>query len=174
MLLEYNYDSATDILELLKQNQIASLQLKEKDGTVAIEYRLISEFPQSVQAKAQQVLSEALNDRLYLVKLWNDFFISKAAGCDVHLTIKFSAVYVEELQFTHRLVGNLIYSVPENTEYEKLQHCLSTLEETMTHMGIHGQQLVNVYRKEGSGRSKKHIPMTLGDLIFYVRKAVEK
>lgn len=174
MLLQYSYDAAMEVLDLLKENKIARLTVKEQDGVTAIEYRLISEFPYQTQVKAQQILSENLHDRLYLVKLWNDFVVSKSAGRDVHLDLKFNVANTEKFEFTHCLVGNLIYSHAENTEYERVQRLLESLEQTLTVMGVHGQQLVNVYRKEGTGRSKKHIPLTLGDLLFYVRKAVEE
>lgn len=174
MLLQYSYDNAMEILDLLKANKIGKLHVQERNGEIAIEYNLISEYPHPTQVRAQQLLSDNLNERLFLVKLWNDFAISKSAGRDVHISIHFNVIYTKQLEFTHSLSGNLLYSTPENTEYEKLQRCLEALERTMTHMGITGQQLVNVYRKEGSGRSKKHIPLTLGDLVFYVRKAVEE
>lgn len=174
MLLQYNYDVAMDLLELLKKNEIGRLAVKEKDGVIAIEYELISKFPHPTQVKAQKLLSENLHDRLYLIKLWNDFVVSKSAGRDVHLDITFNVINTDKFEFTHLLVGNLIYSKPGNTDYERVNRLLDALEHTLTHMGVHGQQLVSVYRKEGTGRSKKHIPLTLGDLLFYVRKAIEQ
>lgn len=174
MLLQYSYDDAMTLLDLLKENKIGRLSVREKDGVTAIEYRLISEFPHPTQVKAQQVLSESLHERLYLVKLWNDFVISKSIGRDVRLYINFNAMNVEKLEFLHTIVGDLAYSQGENTEYEKLQRCLESLERTLTHLGVHGQKLLNVYRKEGTGRSKKQYPITLGDLVHYVRKAVEE
>ncbi len=174
MLMQYSYENAMDILDLLKNNKIAQLQVSEKDGVIAIDYTLTSNLSYTAQEESNKILETSLNERLYLYKLWHDFIVSKSAGRDVHLDVYFNSVNTNKLDFSHCVVGNFIYSDDGNTDYEKAMHALQILSGMLNKIGISKQQVGNVYRKEGVGRSKKYVPLALDDLVDCLFKAVQQ
>ncbi len=174
MLMQYSYENAMDILDLLKNNKIARLKVSEKDSIVAIDYTLTSNLSYPAQEESNKILEKSLNERLYLFKLWHDFIISKSAGRDVHLDVYFNTVDTKKLDFSHCVVGNFIYSDDGNTDYEKAIHALRVVSKMLNKLGISKQQVGNIYRKDGTGRSKKYVPLALDDLVDCLFKAVQQ
>ncbi len=169
----YNYDNAMMILDLLMNNEIAKLEFSECTGDLVIQYLMTKDLPNSVQEKVKVVLANSLPQRLFLIKNWNDYIISVAAGKDVSFTFVFNAVYTDELEFEYSKCGTFLTTNDQGSEYDQLRKALETVESLMTNMGIHRQQLINVYRRDNVGRQRKYAPITLGEVVEYVRKALK-
>ena len=57
--------------------------------------------------------------------------------------------------------------------YGDMQKALERVEKLSVELGIINTPLGNVFRKEGSGRNKKQIPLTVNDFIQVMRRAVD-
>lgn len=174
MILEYNYDKAMKVLELLKHNELANLMISETgDGIPVMEYKLINEYPGYIQRQIRRTLEEAMARRLQLIELLNNFIVSKAANEEIHLNLTFNAVSVRKCKIEYSYEGRLLKATDEQNTLKALNACLERIDSLLVSMGVSSQK-IDVFRKEGSGRGKKYIPLTLKDFTCIVRKSLEE
>lgn len=172
MILEYSYDKANEVLDLLNKSQIASLTVTKAEDTYVMEYTEISEYPEAKQSLIRKVLSEALPQRLKLVNLMNQFVEKQILGLVDDFTIKFNAVNVRQCEFKYSYGFN--DSVIQKQEpIQIIETYLEQLERTVINMGASEQQ-VPAYRKEGTGRNKKYVQLTMQEFIATIRKTLEE
>lgn len=172
MILEYNYEKALHVLDLLKESDIAVLDIKENSGVMVMEYKLITEYPEYIQRQIRRTLADAMPRRLRLIEFFNNLIVTKAAGKEIHVTLHFNAVSVKKCEIDYEYSGTLLKSSDEDN-LTALKACLERIDSIITEMGISSQKL-EVYRREGGGRSKKYIPITLRDFSHIVNKAAEE
>lgn len=171
MILEYNYDAANTVLNLLKESKLASLTVAKHEDTYAMDYTLIEDYPEAKQVFIRKNLAEALPERLKVVELMNQFIENQILGSVNNFSLSFDAVNKRKCQ--------IHYSVSFGTSAEQhkepvvqMQKCFEQLETIVLNLGA-GNQLINMYRKEGSGRNKKYSQLTLQGVICEIRKSLE-
>lgn len=174
MLLEYNYDRAMKVLELMKNAEIASLHIVEKEGKCIMEYTLVKDYGESQQATIRKALIASITKRLALLSLFNDFIVTKSAGKDIHLKLKFNAVNVKQCEIVYALNGHPLIRCSEQNNVTEMQRCLEQCDKLLVNMGVGGQVVDGVYRKEGTGRNKKTTPLTMQDLVTLLRQAFQE
>ena len=174
MILEYSYEKAMKVLELFKESKIVRLDITEtENGITVMEYKLIDEYPSHVRKQINRTLSEAMPRRLQLIELLNNFIITKSVNEEIHLNLHFNAVSVKKCRIDFSYTGNLLKTSDEQNSLAALNVCLERVDNIITSMGVSSQKL-DVFRKEGNGRGKKYIPLTLKDFCFVIRKALEE
>lgn len=173
MILEYSYDKANKILELLKESQLASLTVTKAKDTYVMEYTLISDYPEQKQGLIRKVLSEALPQRLKLVNLMNQFIEKQILNLVDDFSIKFNSVNVRQCDFKYAYGFKDDGSIQSQEPIQTIETCLEQLENTVTKMGVAKQQ-VPVYRREGTGRNKKYIQLTVQEFIATIRQSLEE
>lgn len=172
MILEYSYEKAVKVLELLKESKIATLEMHESEGKTAMEYTLVSEYPIHVQAQITRVFNESLPKRVRFIEMFNDIIVTKAAGEKVKVDIHMNAVHVRNLDLTYECIGTLIKRGEEDNLVALRVH-LKGVDDALTAMGISSQK-INAYHREGGGRQKKYTQLTLGELSSIIEKALEE
>lgn len=173
MILEYSYDKANQVLELLKESKLASLTVTKAEDTYVMEYTLISDYPEQKQSLIRKVLSEALPQRLKLVNLMNQFVENMILDLVDDFSIKFNAVNVRQCEFKYAYGFKNDANQPAEVPVQTIETCLEQLENTITKMGAAEQQ-VPVYRREGTGRNKKYIQLTMQEFIATIRQSLEE
>ena len=173
MLLEYSYDNATKVLELLKRNEVVTLSIAEQMDTLVIEYTLLSDYPETKQNRIKKVLENSMTKRLSLITLLDSFIITKSEGKDTRLKLNFNALHFPVAELAYRLVGHPLITEQMHDNYGDMQKALERVEKLSVELGIINTPLGNVFRKEGSGRNKKQIPLTVNDFIQVMRRAVD-
>ena len=174
MLLEYNYDKAMKVLKLMQDSALASLHISEHDGVCVMEYTLVGDYPDVQQVVIKRTLAASISKRLALLSLFNDFIVTKSAGKDIHLNLTFNAVNVRECEVIYSISGHPLIRREELNNVEELRRCLERYDELITNMGISNQKIPNVYRKEGSGKTKKTSPVTMSDFVLFLREALRE
>lgn len=173
MILEYNYEKALHVLELLKESKIASLDIVTKENNVIImEYKLIEEFPEHTQRQIRRTLADAMPRRLRLIELFNNIIVTKAAGKDIQITLHLNALGVRKCKIDYHWTGDLLKSSDEDS-LTALRACLERVDSILINMGISSQK-INAYTREGGGRQKKYTQLTLKDFSSIVMKTAEE
>lgn len=174
MLLEYSYDNATKVLELMQNSAVASLRITEQDNVCVLEYTLVKDYSEAQQNVIRRTLAESMPKRLALISLLHDFIVTKSAGKDIHLNLVFDAVSVKQCEVVYSLHGHPLLREVEENNVEELRRCLERYDDLILRMGIANQKIPNVYRKEGSGKSKKTTQLTLRDFCTLLREALRE
>lgn len=178
MILEYSYDSANTILELLKGSKLASLTVAKHGDVYAMEYTLIEDYSEAKQVFIRKNLAEALPQRLKVVELMNQFVENQILGLVNNFALSFDAVNKRKCQIQYSVSfaekAKKVSEIGEqhNEPVVQMQKNLEQLENILMKLGAQ-DQLVNVYRREGSGRNKKHVQLTLQGAITEIRKSLE-
>ena len=174
MILEYSYDKANEILSLFKESKIATLNIQQRtteDGdTYIMEYSLIDNYIDSKRDDMRKVLAESLPERLCIAELLNEFIENQTLNNVKKFKLYFNIVDVCkcEISFSTSFGHN-----PNNTsDIKQLQKCLERYDSIVTRMGVGDIEIPNVYRKEGSGKNRKNIPVTVKDIGNSVRHAL--
>lgn len=173
MLLEYSYDNGMKVLDLLKQNKIVTLIIHEQLDTLMIEYTLISDYPEAKQNRIRKVLENSMAKRFSLITLLDSFIITKSEGKNTRLKLSFNALHFPIAELTYWLTGHPLIVEQMHDNYSDMRQALERVEKLSIELGIINTPLGNVFRKEGTGRNKKQIPLTVNDFIHVMREAVD-
>lgn len=174
MILEYSYDKANEIIELFKNSELASLSITTfKDANkprFAMEYTLVKDYPESKQVMIRKVLESSLVERLQLANVLNQFLENQILDNVNNFTLKFNAVNVRKCEMTY---SSSYKNAPKKSgSIVDIQKSLEQLDRTIVEMGISDQATIDIFKKEGSGRSKKFVPLTIREVIQTLRASL--
>ena len=183
MLLEYNYDNGNKILEAFKNSELATLNIntvktKDSDDKVkfVMEYTLIKDYPEERQAAIRDILANSLSERLQLVNVLNKFIENQILDNVNSFNVKFNTVKVRKCEIFYSFsFGNKVgisSNQGETSNIKDLITCLEKFDHIATEMGIANQSTENIYRKEGTGRSKKYVPLTFKEVNDILRQSL--
>ena len=173
MILEYSYDKANHILDLFKKAELATLEIKtvkDKDNTrFVMEYTLIEDYTETRQELIREALSASLAERLQLANVLNQFIENQVLNNVIDFSLRFNAVR-RKCEITY---SSSYKQAPQSVDLlQELKNCLERYDHIITEMGIADQTTANIYRKEGSGRNKKYIPLTIRDVANTLRHSL--
>ena len=175
MILEYSYDKGNKILDLFKKAELATLEIKKvkdcNESKFVMEYTLISDYAEARQLAIKEVLSQSLAERLQLANVLNQFIEAQTLNNVNDFSLKFNAVKVKKCEISYS--SSYKQGVQNVSLLEELTNCLERYDRIVTEMGISDQQTSNIYRKEGSGRNKKYIPLTMCEVGCVLRQSLE-
>lgn len=173
MILEYSYDKAMKVLEYFKNGDIAYLsikpQVKGSDGETkfAMEYTLITDYPEPKQNLIRIALSNSLPLRLDIVSLLNKFIENQVIDNVSEFYLTFNAVNVQKCDIDYRLTCKS--TTNEVCKHTELTDCLDRFDSLITKMGVADTKVENVFKKEGGSRSKKYTQLTVSDISEILR-----
>lgn len=178
MLLEYSYDKANTVLNYFKNSELATLDIRtikgEKDDEpkFVMEYTLIKDYSEPKQNLIRKILSDSLPERLRLTDILNQFIENQILKNVNEFSLKFNAVNVRKCEIVYS------YSYKQSSKnrdlIKELTECLEQYDSIVTEMGIADQTVANVYRREGSGRNKKNIPLTIKEIGNILRQSLSE
>ena len=173
MLLEYSYEKANKVLTMFNEGKLATLEIhnvspSDDDKKFVMDYTLVSEYPTSQQMRIKKAMSnpESFTVRMRITEILNKFIENQITNTVVRFNLSFTAV--ETLICRSNVQSQFSGNSSVVTDKE-IQSCIDKFDNIITKMGIGSTKLDNVYRKEGSGRNKKNIPVTLSDLSDMLR-----
>ena len=174
MVLEYSYDKANEILTLFKDSKIATLNIqptKSEDGIVyLIDYTLIDTYVENKQKNMRKVLNESLPERLRVAELFNNFIEHQTLNNVEEFKLFFNIVDVNKCEINYfASFGDKANNISDIAQLEK---CLEQCDSLITKMGICDITIPNVFRKEGAGKNRKTIPLTVKDITKSLRLAL--
>lgn len=178
MILEYSYDKAVKVLEYFKNGDIAYLSIQpqvkgsEGESTFAMEYTLITDYPEPKQNLIRTTLSNSLPLRLDIVSLLNKFIENKTIDNIDEFYLTFNAVNVQKCDIDYRLTCKS--KVNDVCKHNELANCLDRLDSIITKMGVSDTKVENVYCKEGGSRSKKYTQLTISDISKVLREMLSE
>lgn len=172
MILEYNYDNGNKILNLFKESKLATLDVKTvKDGDeikFVMEYTLVEDYPEARQELIKEVLAESLSERLQLANVLNKFIENQAIDNVNNFVLKFNTVKVRKCEISYS--SSYKQQIKETSSVEELMKCLEKLDHIIVEMGISNQEIPGLFMKDGKGKSKKYVPLTIKDMEFTLRQ----
>jgi hypothetical protein len=175
MLLEYSYDNANKILAMFNEGKLATLNVhpvvvSKQESKFVMEYTLITEYPSEQQVKIKKAMSNpnSYPVRMRVTEQLNQFIEASAVDAIINFTLSFTAIEglvcrsSSQCQF-----GNAI----TNTTDKQIKDCVDKLDALITKMGV-GSVKLEVYRKEGSGKNKRNVPLTLSEVTDVIRQTL--
>lgn len=177
MILEYSYDKANEILALFKDSKIATLDIQEKtageDKTYVMEYSLIDSYVEKKRSDMHKVLSNSLPERLRVAELLNDFIEHQSLNNVKEFKLHFNIVDVHRCEVTYS--ASFGQEANNMSDIQQLQKCLEQYDSIITRMGVSDITVPNIFRKEGSGKNRKNVSLTVKEIGEALRHAlVEK
>lgn len=178
MILEYNYDKGNYILELFKNAELATLNIKtvrerriDGETKFVMEYTLVKDYAEPRQQLIRDALSESLAERLQIVAVLNQFIENQIQNNVNDFSLKFNAVKVRKCEISYS--SSYKQTQPQKVDLLKeLIDCLERYDHIVTEMGISSQAIGNIYRKEGAGRNKKYVPLSIKDMGDILRHSL--
>lgn len=178
MILEYNYDKGNFILELFKKAELATLDIKtikerRPDGETkfVMEYTLVEDYAEPRRNLIREVLSESLPERLQIAAVLNQFIENQIQNNVNDFSLKFNAVKVRKCEISYSSSYKQVQ--PQKVDLLKeLISCLERYDHIINEMGISNQVTGNIYRREGSGRNKKYVSLTIKDVGNILRQSL--
>lgn len=173
MILEYNYDKAVKVLEHFKNGDIAYLSIKpqvkgsEGESKFAMEYTLITDYPEPKQNLIRIALSNSLPLRLDIVSLLNKFIENQVIDNISEFYLTFNAVSVQKCEVDYRLTCKSIAN--DACKHTELANCLDRFDSLITKMGVADTKVESVFKKEGGNRSKKYTQLTVSEISGILR-----
>ena len=173
MILEYNYDKANKVLEYFKNGDIAYLSIQQKvkgsegESEFVMEYILITDYPEPKQNLIRTALSNSLPLRLDVISLLNKFIENQITDNVSEFYLTFNAVNVQKCTIDYRFTCKS--KVNNVCKHVELLNCLDRFDSLITKMGVSDTKLENVFKKEGSNRSKKYTQLTISDISKALR-----
>ena len=166
MILEYSYDKANDILALFKDSKIATLNIQPKntdeDAVYIMEYTLIDSYTEKKRNNMRKILNESLPARLRISELLNDFIEHQSLNNVEEFKLFFNIVDVDKCEITYfASFGQKANSISDIRQFQK---CLEQYDSIITRMGVSDITIPNVFRKDGSGKNRKNISLTIKDI----------
>ena len=176
MLLEYSYDKANQVLEYFKNSELATLDIKtvrtrglDFEIKFVMEYTFIKDYPEPKQNLIRKALSESLPERLQLSNVFNQFIENQVLDNVKDFSLRFNAVNVKKCEFAYS--STYKQAAKETNLCNELIKCLEKLDRIILTMGVTETE-TNLYKKEGSGRSKKYVPLTIKDVSDTFRQSL--
>lgn len=174
MILEYSYDKANKILDYFRSGEIAYLSIKKTtkgngDETYAMEYSLVSTYPDDKVKLIKIALHKSLPMRLDVTKLLTQFIQNQSIGNIDDFDFVFNAVDVAECTVNYRIEYKSKNA--ELCDHMELVKCLERLDLITTRMGVTDIKLDNIFKRE-NGRGKKYISLSISDVIDILRKSL--
>lgn len=191
MILYYTYDKMKKIIEMFEREEICSIKIEKVPGLLntkdsySIEYIRFSELSGSVLENARKIFELCLPERIRVMQMLNDFIEHSLVNAVKNFDLIFKTDCVNYRVFNYTIqfddISN-IASAPEIKEHEYIQpkdnmkrllQALSYYDDVVLDMGIANQKIPNVFRKEGTGKNRKSIPVTIKDIGDLVRITLE-
>lgn len=175
MILEYSYDKATKILEMLKSGDIATLNVSkvtDSDGDkFALEYTLVTDYPEMKQDGIRKAMTASLSERLNAIRIYNIFLENMVLGNVDEFLFQFDAIssYKCSMTYSYKMKRKL----EEVVVIDQLIECLERFELLATKVGIENTD-TKLFLKEGGQKSKKYTSLTLLQVSQEMRKAMEE
>lgn len=168
MLLEFSHANANKILTLFNEDKIAQLNVQpvtvEGKRRFMFDYILMDSLDTHRKSVAMKTLSNpnSLMSRMRIIEILNQFIENMATDTVTRFTLEFSVID----RATILLNTQVQFAKEANTVTdESVRECFKNLQDIVTKMGIHRAKVEGVFRKEGSGKSKKTVTMTVGEIV---------
>lgn len=174
MLLDYNYDNANKVLAMFNEGKLATLNVScliPEEKKYVMEYTLVTEYPSDCQIKIKKAMSNqnSYPVRMRVTELLNQFIENQATDTVINFNLNFTAVDSLICKSTSQCqFGSNTACITD----KQLCECLDDLDGIITKMGVGPVKIDNLFRKEGSGKNRKNVPVTLSDLSATIRQAL--
>lgn len=179
MILEYSYDKGNQILDYFKQSKLASLDIKtiKEDGDTkfVMEFTLVEDYPEPRQTLIKEVLADSLPERLQLTSVLNQFIENQILNNVNSFSLKFNTVKVRKCEINYSSSYKQATVTTKSTDsytIADLNKCLESFDRIVTRMGIADQPTANVFRREGTGRNRKYVPLTMQEIATTLRQSL--
>lgn len=173
-LIEYNYDKASEVLQLFKNNKIASLTVKkvEKDehSTFVFDYMLFDDLTEKQANAARKLYMDSFPQRVKAIGLLNSFIEAQVTNNVNDFSFQYSVVAVSKCIFAYSYDYN---NATNGTSPEK--QFVNTIEQLgllVTKMGIGTSMMDSLYTKDGV-KGKKYKRCSIDEVIKQLKTIVE-
>lgn len=177
MLLEFSYENANKVLSLFNEGNIAQLHI----GSVVVDGKtrfVLNYIPMdSLDTHSKSVAMRALNNpnsymsRMRVTEMLNKFIENMATNTVTRFELEFSVIE----RATVLLNTQVQFAKEANTVTDtSIEDCLKTLEDIVTKLGISSMKVNEVFKKEGNGKSKKSVPMSVSEIVDALKIVMTK
>lgn len=174
MILEYTYDNAMEVLKAFQESTIATLNIKtvKEDNEKVyfiMEYTTLDSYDKITQSRALKVLQDSLKERLKAVNVLNRFIENEILGNVISFNFDFSVINTRKCRILYSSSFNKTATTSAHSVSDLMQW-LEKFDRIVLDMGIHNQEVPGMFKREGTGKSKKYSQLTIGEINSGLRK----
>ena len=173
MIYEYTYDIGMKVLQLFKEDKLATLTIEMTDGKFVVDYTLKSEYDKEDRERIYANYRNNLSKRIDVVDILNEFIEMQATDRVKVFTMDLDATGENGIKckVSRAYTGDPITPASATEDVEKT---LSRLEAELCNTGANALK-INAYScaKAGKG-NKKYTQLTLGDLLEIIRESMRE
>ena len=171
MISEYSYDVITKVIDLFQQSRIVTLNIEDCNEQALIDYTTTEDYDASERLAISHTLRNSLGTRLYVSNLLNQYIEKKSLDEVTKFFATFNAYGVKQCKFesSYQFSGK---PFSQKTNTEMLKKGLEQIDRAIVNMGVSDQK-TELYRREGSGKSKKYVALTMQEVAEKLRKELE-
>ncbi len=168
MLLEFSHENANKVLALFNEGNIAQLNVQsvvtDAGKRFVFNYITMDSLEPSRKSIAVRVLNHpnSYMTRMRVTELLNQFIENMATNTVVRFGLEFSVLE----RSVPVLNTQVQFAKPSNTvKDDDIQDCIKSLDNVVTKMGIGPIKIAGVFRREGTGKGKKNVPLTVSEIV---------
>jgi hypothetical protein len=175
MIYEYTYDIGMKVLQLFKEDKLATMLIQQdENGKLIIDYTLKSEYDKEDREKIYANYHNNLSKRIEVVDLFNEFIEMQATDRVKVFTMDLNVTGDNGIKckVSRAYTGEPITPASATEDVEKT---LARLEAELCNTGANALK-INAYScaKSGKGNNKKYTQLTLGDLLEIIRESMRE
>lgn len=178
MLFEYSNEKANKILDLLKDNKIATLAVNQvgNNNTYILEYTLIEEYKEKEQKAIRKTLENSLPVRVNIITILNQFIENKSLNLVNTFSLKFSAVAVKVCSFGYSYSFKSSSSIYCSNSYltKEIMNHIEDCQVLIRRTGASDQKINCYTQVDGQGKRKKYRQLTLGEFCQILKESLKE
>ena len=173
MLLEFTHENANKVLALFNEGNLA--QLNVNPVVVDNERRFVFNYVtmDSLDTHGKSIALKTLNNpnsymtRMRVTEILNKFIENMATNTVVRFELEFSVIN----RATVLLNTQVQFAKESNTVTDKsIKDCLDELSGIVTKMGVAPVKVDGIFRREGAGKHKKNVTMTVSGVVDVLKE----
>lgn len=168
MLLEFTHENAMKVLELFNEGNIAQLNVQalptESGSRFVFDYVTMDSLDPHNKATAMKTLHHPSSymTRMRVTEMLNQFIENMATNTVTRFRLEFSVIG----RGVAMLNTQVQFAKEANTVTDKsIEDCLKDLDAIVTKMGIGPVKVDGVFRREGTGKGKKNVPLSVSEIV---------
>lgn len=170
MELEYNHEKACSVVDLVRENKIAKINVSKIDKVYMLKFELVSNFSETKRDKIAELLDQSKSRKIELISLLNKLIEYQTLNILRDIYIDFDATG-DKCSLQYAISSNAITEPP--VLINSINRTLDNLKKQVRQMGI-GDTAINLYKKSKKYRKNIYQELKLTEALDIISMELNK
>lgn len=187
MILEYSFNNANEVLDLIKHDKIVSLNVeKVGEEKYVMDYKLFSSLEEEEKAAVRLTMSKSIPERMRLIEVFNSFLEHMITKTVDSFRLSYTALNVSKSKLNYNSIYRNVFSsealppikpvlpsketpVTFSPDYDNVETLFDMLDKIMVEKGISTTPSGLCIRAE-NGKRKNYSKVSIHEAIEVLKK----